>query len=258
MKNYRLFGWLAMVLLGQNLAAQSTQAQQDYWHPGFSMGIISVGYGAFTRPDVPVPQIITPANGVVGDILDLNYVFRNRWGMRLTINLMRTDSAENFRLLQTKLPGYFLQDVSQDLPTFVGSRVLLGATYSQPKGRFFFQPALLFGFTGFDYKRLQVNAKEQGTNQLYTLKFRSADESVSVLSPTLLIGSKIGYFITKRTSLHILVDFAAMRHTFKYVYLQTDEIDHTVSMEPLSYKTWQYSASVQLGVTAFFGKSRPQ
>ena len=261
--NYRsLFCWLAITCLVKNLTAQPDQSAQNCWHPGFSIALAG-GYGLFTTADkeqrLVMPEVPFPASGKTWNLLDINYSFHNHWGIRF---LLSESNANPFREdfhpgLEKKFPAFFVQNISMDYVHRRANQFFMGTTFARSRGRYFLQPTLLLGFSEIHYREASATVKEEGTNQLYTLKFSALKARRRVQSPTVLAGLTGGYFLSERASLCLSVDGTTMKHLVKYNYARTNEIEHIVQQEVVSFTPWQYAVSWKLGLSLFFGKIGP-
>ncbi len=128
----------------------------------------------------------------------------------------------------------------------------LGFIFTKNRGKYFFQPSLMVGFSEFKYRVGSAKAKKLGSNELFFLDFSPENEKIWGESPGFLAGLKTGYFFAKRWAVCASTDFTAIHHRLKYDFTQTNEIEKTTETVVISFKNWQFSGAAQAGLFFFF------
>lgn len=237
------FGFVLFAGLLQGQALES----RPHWASGF-YGNFAVGYGLVTHQPAPFHQPVGYRNGKVwyagGGIS-----FRNHWGIRAEISLYETryGLAEFEQALQDRYPNYLVTStrLSSDQDARLYS-FAAGVSCAFPRERWNFQPELLLGVTKVFNFFETVHLKEQGTHQVYRMKYNTLNAGYT--APTLSVGGRAAWYAGWYWGLYADLRLQALHYRLKHHATNYDLVQQTWTEETVAQNRLAVGGALSVGI----------
>jgi hypothetical protein len=248
---------LILLIFGQFLTilsinAQKTDSTSVWWHPSFNWNFAG-GYTFFdARPtfnQTSFSSISEPGFGGFGALLDVDYSFKNRFGVRFRTAILEKKLNEiGFESnLQNEFPGQYISSASIPRRKRPTTQTVLGPTFSFSKKRFLLQTSLLFGWTKIQLNDGFGSVKKPESNDLLSIKCAPVHAKNKQSSKTLVAGFKIGYFLNDAIVFFGEIEGQTLFHRVQFVRSTRDEITKIRTDDFIKYRQNSVGAIISAG-----------